>query len=117
MRAAPPAGLNPEILSASDWRERERSLSAAYEIVATMHNVLDLTPPLDTAVSPYYGRPYLTLYSRRFAEALVMAINDPAMRSVIDHVGLIGGVDQVADSVDLLTDPHLFTRLRALYEG
>ena len=100
-----------------DWRERERWLSAAYEIVAAMHNALDLTPPLATAVSPYYGRPYLTLYSRRFAEALVMAINDPAMRGIIERAGLIGGVDQVADSVDLLTDAHLFTRLRALYEG
>ena len=33
------------------------------------------------------------------------------------RAGLIGGVDQVADSVDLLTDARLFTRLRALYEG
>jgi hypothetical protein len=105
-----------EILSASDWREREGRLSAAYETVAAMHNALDLTPSLDTAVSPYYGRPYLTLYARRFAEALVMAINDPAMRSIIERVGLIGGVDQVADSVDLLTDAHLCARLRILYE-
>ena len=64
------------------------SLSAAYEIVAAMHNALDLTPPLDTAVSPYYGRPYLTLYARRFAEALVTAINDPAMRGIIDTRGI-----------------------------
>jgi hypothetical protein len=103
--------------SASDWHERERSLSAAYEIVAAMHNALDLTPPLDTAVSPYHGRPYLTLYARRFAGALVMAINDLAMRGIIERVGLIGGVDQVADSVDLLTDARLFSRLRTLYES
>lgn len=106
-----------EVLSASDWREREGRLSAAYEIVAETHNALDLTPPLDTAVSPYFGRPYLTLYTRRFAEALVTAINDPAMRGIIERVGLIGGVDQVADSVDLLTDANLCARLRALYEG
>jgi hypothetical protein len=105
------------VLSAPEWHERERSLSAAYEIVAAMHNALDLTPPLDTAVSLYYGRPYLTLYARRYAEALVMAINDPAMRGIIERVGLIGGIDQVSDSVDLLTDALLFTRLRALYEG
>jgi hypothetical protein len=106
-----------EVLSASDWREREGRLSAGYEIVAAMHNALDLTPPLAAAVSPYYGRPYLTLYARRFAEALVTAINDPAMRSIIERVGLIGGVDQVADSVDLLTDANLCARLRALYAG
>jgi uncharacterized protein DUF4037 len=106
-----------EALSAADWYERERRLSAAYEIVAAMHNALDLTPPLDTAVSPYYSRPYLTLYARRFAEALVMAINDPAMRAIIERVELIGGVDQVVDSVDLLTDTNLCVRLRALYSG
>jgi hypothetical protein len=106
-----------EVLSASDWHERERSLAAAYELVAAMHNALDLTPPLATAVSPYHERPYLTLYARRFAQALVMAINDAAIRGIIDRAGLIGGVDQVADSVDLLTDPHLCSRLRALYRG
>lgn len=106
-----------DALNASDWRERERSLSVAYETVAEMHNALDLTPPLATAVSPYHGRPYLTLYARRFAEALVTTINDPAMRGIIDRAGLIGGMDQVADNVDLLTDVHLFVRLRTLYEG
>jgi hypothetical protein len=106
-----------DALSASDWHERERSLSAAYVIVAEMHNALDLTPPLSTSVSPYHARPFLTLYACRFAEALVSTINDRAMRSIIERAGLIGGVDQVSDSVDLLTDVRLFTRLRALYEG
>jgi hypothetical protein len=118
LACAPP--LQPvlhEVLSAANWREREHSLSAAYKIVAAMHNALDLTPLLTTSVSPYHGRPFLTLYARRYAEALVMAINDPAMRGIIERVRLIGGVDQVNDSVDLLTDARLFTRLRALYEG
>jgi len=106
-----------DALSAANWREREHCLSAAYEIVAEMHNTLRLTPPLASAVSPYHGRPYQTLYARRFAEALVATIEDSAVRSTIDHAGLIGGVDQVADNVDLLTDARLFTRLRALYEG
>jgi hypothetical protein len=103
-------------LSASDWRERERRLSAASEMVATMHNALNLTPPLDPTVSPYFGRPYMTLAAGRFAEALLEAIEDPALRSVIAGAGLLGGVDQVADSVDLLTDVRLCAKLRALYE-
>jgi hypothetical protein len=106
-----------DALGASDWREREGRLSAAYEIVAAMHNALGLTPPLATAVSPYHGRPYLTLYAGRFSGALAPAINDPAMRGIIDRAGLIGGIDQVADSVDVLTDTNLCARLRALYTG
>jgi hypothetical protein len=104
------------VLSAPDWRERERWLSAAYEIVATMHNALSLTPPLDPTVSAYFGRPYVTLSAGRFAEALLGAIQDPAMRGVIEHAGLLGGVDQVVDNVDLLTDDRLCLKLRALYE-
>jgi hypothetical protein len=106
-----------DALSASTWRVREHSLSAAYEIVAETHNALDLTPPLGAAVTPYYDRPYLTLYARRFAEALVAIIEDLAVRGIIARAGLIGGIDQVADSVDLLTDPRLCARLRTLYEG
>jgi hypothetical protein len=106
-----------DALGAADWRERERSLSAAYEIVAAAHNALDLTPPLATTVSPYYGRPYLTLFARRFAEALLTTINDSALRGIINRAGLIGGIDQVTDSVDLLTNPNLCVRLRTLYEG
>ena len=106
-----------DALGASDWREREGRLSAAYEIVAAMHNALDLTPPLATAVSPYHGGPYLTLYAGRFSGALAPTISDPAMRGIIDRAGLIGGIDQVADSVDVLTDTNLCARLRALYAG
>jgi hypothetical protein len=105
------------VFSASDWREREQWLAASYEIVAAMHNALDLTPPLGTGVSPYYGRPYQTLYARRFAEALVATITDPAVRGIIGRAGLIGSIDQVADSVDLLTHTRLCARLRTLYEG
>src|SRR5262249_26279097 len=104
-------------LSAPDWRERERWLSEAYEIVAAMHNALDLTPPLDPTVSPYYGRPYVRLYAGRFAAALVEAIQEPAVRGVIERAGLIGGVDQVADNVDLLTDARQCGERRRLYEG
>jgi hypothetical protein len=104
-------------LSVTDWREREHSLTAAYESVAKTHNALRFTPPLATAVSPFHGRPYLTLYAGRFAEALVATITDQAVRGIMDRAGLIGSIDQVADSVDLLTDTHLYGRLRTLYEG
>jgi len=81
-----------------------------------MHNALDLTAPLDIAVSPYHDRPYLTPHAGRFSEALVAAIYDPEVRGVIERAGFVGGVDQVADSVDLLTSPLLCSQLRILYE-
>jgi hypothetical protein len=113
------ASLQPSLynaLSVTNWRERERSLSAAYEIIAKTHNALQFTPPLATAVSPFHGRPYLTLHAARYAEALVATITDPAVRGIMDRAGLIGSIDQVADSVNLLTDTQLCARLRTLYE-
>jgi hypothetical protein len=106
-----------DALSATGWRDRERWLTAAYEVVAATHNALELTPPLPTSVSPYHGRSYLTLRAGRFADALVATIEDPHVRGIIDRTGLIGGVDQVADSVDLLTNAKLCIQLRTLYEA
>jgi hypothetical protein len=105
-----------DALQTSSWRERERRLSTAYMAVARMHNALDITPPLDADVSPYYSRPYLTLYARRFAEALLAAItDDEEVRQIMASVGPIGAIDQFADSVDLLARPALCSRAQALY--
>jgi hypothetical protein len=45
------------VLAATTWRERETQLAAAYAIVATMHNALDVTDPLPVEVSNFHARP------------------------------------------------------------
>jgi hypothetical protein len=102
-------------LEAPAWQERERQLSRAYESVARAHNALGLTVPLETSVSPYYGRPYLTLFAGRFAQALAEAIRDEETRAIIERVGLIGSIDQWADSTDLLDRTDLYTWAKARY--
>ena len=103
-------------LEATGWRERERHLSAAYASVARRHNALGLTDPLDPGVTPYHDRPYLTPHAERFATALLAVIQDENVRRIVSRVGLIGAIDQWADSADLLTHGGLCSRLRALYE-
>jgi hypothetical protein len=105
------------VLEAASWREREQRLARAYALVAGMHNALRLTPPLATEVSPYYDRPYLTPHAGRFADALARAVRDDEVRAVIARVGLIGGIDQWADSTDLVDRAGLCARAAVVYNG
>jgi hypothetical protein len=98
------------------WREREANLTAACSALAQMHNDLRLTRPLPTHPSHFFDRPFKVIHlGGGFAEALVERIEDPQVRKLASN-GLIGGIDQISDNTDLLTDPVWRTRLRRLYE-
>jgi hypothetical protein len=90
-------------VSAADWRTRERHLCHAYEMAATLHNQLGLTPPVEAHTRSYYDRPYQVLDAGRFANALREAIADPQIR----QLPAIGAVDQFIDSTDALGNIQL----------
>ena len=99
-------------LAATDWRERERHLSAAYEHVGRLHNGLGLTEPVDPRTRAYHGRPFRVLHAERFTEALLTTVTDPAVRDL----PVIGTVDQYADSTDVVAHRERGRRLTgALY--
>jgi uncharacterized protein DUF4037 len=100
-------------LAAATPAEREDALAAAYELVAERHNELGVTVRVDPAVRPFWGRPYRVLFADRLADALVEAIADPAVRA-LGHTA--GPVDAVTDNTEVLTRPHLWRRLTALYD-
>ncbi len=94
------AELGPPLsgaLRAADWQERERQLSAAYGLVARMHNELGLTEPLDPNVRHFHDRPFLILGAHRFTEALRATIGDPIIRELPP----VGAIDQYVDSTEL----------------
>jgi hypothetical protein len=86
------------VLGAMSWQGRQAGLCAAYQIVGQAQNELALTEPVDPSVRPYHERPYLVLHAERFAEALRRSIGDPAVRDL----PLLGTIDQVVDSTDVL---------------
>ncbi|MET7322773.1 DUF4037 domain-containing protein [Streptomyces sp. NPDC005549] len=88
-------------LAATDWHTREHHLAHAYETVATAHNRLGLTDPVDPTTRPYHSRPFQVLHAERFTAALTARITDPAVRAL----PLTGTVDQFIDSTDLLSHP------------
>jgi len=47
----------------------------------------------------------------RFTDACLTTVTDPALRAL----PLIGGVDQVADSTDVLQVPQTYRKLATLY--
>ncbi len=104
-------------LRAESWQARENALAGAYEIVATTHNALGITDPLDPATRSFYSRPFRVLFAERFCEATLAAIGNAEVRAIVDRAGTIGSIDQVSDNTDVLGDPGRTARLRALYVG
>ncbi|MFH8982344.1 DUF4037 domain-containing protein [Streptomyces varsoviensis] len=85
-------------LAATDYPERERRLTRAYETVAELQNAAGLCAPVDPRTRPYHSRPFLVLRAERFAQALARTVTDPWLRDR----PLTGAVDQWADSTDFL---------------
>lgn len=99
------------VLDARDYRTRERALVEAYQLVALHHNDTCITEAVEPTVRRYHSREFLVLMSDRFVDACLARVSDPWLRSL----PLLGSIDQVADSTDLLSYPDRAVRLRALY--
>ncbi|MEV0596984.1 DUF4037 domain-containing protein [Nonomuraea cavernae] len=94
-------------LAARSWRARESALAVAYGRVAAMQNRVALAERLDERVRGFHDRPFQVIGGDRFARALLEAVSDPAVRVL----PLVGNVDQVSDSAELLLAP---SRARAV---
>ncbi|HEU5476194.1 MAG TPA: DUF4037 domain-containing protein [Actinophytocola sp.] len=71
------ASISPALtaaVAATSWHEREKHLATAYSALATLHNQLELTEPLDPSTRPYYGRPFQVLHADRFSQALLVVL-------------------------------------------
>ncbi|MEW1775173.1 DUF4037 domain-containing protein [Streptomyces sp. NPDC086777] len=101
------------VLAATGWQLRERHLAQAYEIVAHLHNELNLTDRVDPAPRPYHSRPYRVLRADRFTRALAARIKDPHIRGL--HRA--GAVDQFVDSAEVLSRPDLARAAAAAVTG
>ena len=114
--AAPTQPALAAALAATDYAAREQALCRAYEAVAAQHNAAGITEPLDPTVREYFSRGSLVIGAPRFVDATIAALPPGEMRDIFDAAGLVGGVDQFADSTDVLSHggpPH---RLAALYD-
>jgi hypothetical protein len=114
-RLACAARLSPHLdaaLAARGWHDRQQHLVDAYEIVAGMHNELDITEPLSTQASSFHNRPFLIIEAGRFADALRDQIQDERVRHLPEA---IGSIDQFVDSTDVLSNAVIRQRVKAIY--
>jgi len=93
--------------------EREAALVHAVQAAAALHNSTRITPPVDTTVRQFHSRPYCVLGSGRFVDACVERVADARLRAL----PLVGAIDQLVDSVDLLSEPTTLGAARKLYEA
>ncbi len=100
-------------LRAAHWKQREAALIPAMEQVAQAFNALGITEAQDPVVRYFYDRPFQVLASERFVEACMA-------KTALASLGYTGGIDQFADSTDVLSDAAMAQRLRrfiALVDG
>lgn len=103
--------LIEQITDAKKWKDREKYLSKAYELLAEEHNNLEITELMNTKVRDYYRRPYLVIFAGRFAERLFDKITDP----VIKETGLLGSIDQITNVSAILEKNYNIKKMRGLY--
>ncbi|MGC4944106.1 DUF4037 domain-containing protein [Kribbella sp. DT2] len=97
---------------AEEQEDREQALVTAYELVARRHNKLGITNALDPAPRPFHERPAMVLGAERFVEACLARVQDEHLRAL----PLVGSIDQISDSTDLLSNPAAYRRLLKIYE-
>lgn len=108
--------LNPifnEVLASKNWQERQKSLARAYEVVAQMHNALQITIPLEEKAAQYFNRPYLVVGDARYAEEIRKALGSEEVKS-IQHE--LGSVNQFIDSTEQLDNAFIRQKLKELYK-
>jgi hypothetical protein len=103
-----------KVMQAKTWQPREKSLAAAYSVIARRHNQLKITQPLSTQATHYYSRPYRVIFAERFAFALKKEIRDPHVKNIRTD---IGSIDQFTDSTNVIEDLALGRKLRTVYDG
>ena len=101
------------VLDAPDATRREQALVAAYELVARRHNEVGVSEAVDPTTRSFHDRGDRVLMADRFVAACRDAIDDPFLTGL----PLVGSIDQVTDSTDVLSVGRRARLLRELYAG
>ncbi len=99
-------------LEATDFHMREQYLCRAYEICAWKFNSLDLIPQVPGRVTFFHDRPFKVIHGGEIADKIMQAIPDERIRSL---PGLVGSVNQLSDSTDVVSYTEVCHRLKGLY--
>jgi hypothetical protein len=121
------AELGPSLdaaLAADDWRSRERAVLNAGTTLLAATNALAVAPNVDPQPRQFWDRDIRVVPAMEAVRALLGAVEDSSVRRLADertrtdhlgqtHPAVAGSVDQVTDSVEILSDPR---RCAALFD-
>lgn len=101
-------------LHATSWRDRETALCQAASTLIAATSRLELATAVDTTPRRFYDRDITVVAAQELANNLAASIRDAELRQLIDTLGvrndgvcrLPGAIDQVIDSVEVLTSPE-----------
>ncbi|MBI3633936.1 MAG: DUF4037 domain-containing protein [Candidatus Vogelbacteria bacterium] len=97
-----------KVLLSQSWRDRERYLSEAYDVVVKLHNELGITDDMPVKASAYNGRPYLVIHADKFADAIRKNIEDQEVKMIEKN---FGSVDQFIDRMDILSQSKTLKKI------
>ena len=97
-----------KIISSENWKDREKYLSKAYEIIIKLHNKLGITKPLLTNTSFFHDRPYLVIHGDIVAEEIKKQIKNQDIFSL----KCIGSVNQITNTVDILENNFILDEIK-----
>ncbi len=80
-----------------------------------MHNDLKITEPISTEVSQFFSRPFRIIRGDKIAAAILERITDPEIMPIAKR-SPFGSIDMFSDNTDLLEDPSIRKRLKAIYK-
>ena len=103
-------------LSAKSWQQREFELSAAYHVLAEMHNQLGITKPLPSDVSDFHKRPFKVIHGDRFGDAILNEIKGQEVIR-ISRQTKSGGIDMISDNTNFCTDLVTRKAIDQLYQS
>src|ERR1700722_12825439 len=106
------AQLGPllDAATAAQWREREDALTSACRVLLGIQRERGLPAP-ESAVIPFFDRPYRTL-DGAVPQALLDGITDPEVARLPP---MVGAIEQWVDSADVLSSPGRRAVLQAAY--
>lgn len=107
------AGRLRQAMAADTVAEREVALGRAYVCLGTRFNSLAPETSVDTSLRPFFNRPARVIGADRFAAAALNRVDDRALASR----PLIGSLDQMLDSTDVLTSPEATAAMRPYYRA
>ncbi len=113
---APKVGpLLESVLAASSWSVRDLALGRAYAAVAEIQNSSGLCELQNGTPGSFHDRPFTVIEFRaKFAASLVAQIRDPDVLDLANR-RLIGNVDLISDSTDVLEDAARRKALEGLF--